>query len=595
MDNLPIHEGMPGQARGPNKPSTSRKPEVLRWRVGQYIKTPSKQKKPKPKPCPNLASTRSKPQLCPRCQHLHPITSTPISHPDPIKLLLNIGTTGLDPFRRKRPEDDIKVYQDIIHDSITFGWKNLIPIESSPGSGYYPWVATCYEFICTDDAHYYSNLYAGLMHMHVIRNGPHALRQLPRPVLEMKGKTLQCLQWEIDHLSDDGLGLARDSLLSTIYVMAGHEPNLAALDIPPLTYAASPMAGYQLLGSTGMMKTEHTHYSALYHLVAQRGGIHEIKTFGVGNQLATGDLVIATQALRPCGFACYWYPHTLTQMGVEPLTPRGEVLKSHFGFGFELLSTQKQMSIDPFLDLLPWLRDVTIAIDHFHHTNGQTPVVGKLIDCTNYIQYRLLALEHHDYTLRDTTSTAPGSGSGTVATVPKAAISALRTIQLAALIYTDLVVFPLSYASGHRYNLARELHAQLNALQGWFLDDPSLHIWVCSMAYIALLPYHIHTEMGKDLKFGIGEVLEGALREGGGGGGRGGGGDRGNELREGGDGGRGREGGGREGRKVQGRYERYLTLMKKWLWWDVVCDGYARDLWRDVGGGGSEWVLKGGT
>lgn len=39
-----------------------------------------------------------------------------IDHHDPIKLLLNLGTIGADPFRRKRPEDDIPVFQDIIHD-----------------------------------------------------------------------------------------------------------------------------------------------------------------------------------------------------------------------------------------------------------------------------------------------------------------------------------------------------------------------------------------------------------------------------------------------------------------------------------------------
>jgi hypothetical protein len=440
--------------------------------------------------------------------------------------------------------------------AITFGWKNLVPIESSPGSGYYPWVATCYEFICTDDSHYYSNLYAGLMHMHIIRHGPHALRQLPRPVLEMKGKTLQCLQWEIDHLHDDGIGLARDSLLSTIYVMAGHEPNLAALVVPPLTYVVSPMADYQLLGSTGLMKTEYTHYSALYHLVAKRGGIHEVKTFGVGNQLATGDLVIATQALRACGFGCYWFPHSLGQMGVEPLMLGGAYLRESFGFNFEMLSTQARMYIEPFLELLPWIRDVTIAIDHFHITEGQTPVMGKLIDCTNYVQYRLLALEHHDYEKKsDLASTAGRS----VASIPRAAASALRIIQLATLIYTDLVVFPLAYASGHRYNVARELHGKLDTLEGWYLGDASLHLWVCSMAYIALLPYHTSTEMGRNLKWGIGEVLNVALQEGA-------------AYRADGDG------------EVEERYERYLQLMKTWLWWDIVCDGYARDLWRDVVG-----------
>jgi hypothetical protein len=560
MDNVPVREGMLGGARGPNKPR--QKPEVLRWRVGQYIKTPGKQKKTKSKTCPDIAFNRTKPQLCSRCKTLHPILSTRalVDHPDPIKLLLNIGTIGVDPFRRKRPEDDIAVYQDIIHDSITFGWKNLVPIESSPGSGYYPWVATCYEFICTDDSHYYSNLYAGLMHMHIIRHGPHALRNLPRPVLEMKGKTLQCLQWEIDHLHDDGVGLARDSLLSTIYVMAGHEPNLAALEIPPLQYVASPMAGFQLLGSTGMMKTEYTHYSALYHLVAKRGGIHEVKTFGVGNQLATGDLVTATQALRPCGFGCYWFPHTFGEMGVEPLQAGEELLRKSFGFGFEMLSTQMRMYIEPFLDFLPWIRDVTVAIDRFYGTGGQTPVVGKLINCTNYVQYRLLALEHHDYQKRSDQGRVAVE-SVAVIPVPKLAVSALRMIQLPTLIYTDLVIFPLAYASGHRYNVARELYSKLSTFDGRYLGDSSLHLWICSMAYIALLPYHTTTEMGTDLKGRLREVLEVVVPE-----------HTGHEE---------------DGRAEVGeRYERYIQLMEGWLWWDVVCDGYARDLWRDVVGFG---------
>lgn len=267
-------------------------------------------------------------------------------------------------------------------------------------------------------------------------------------------------------------------------------------------------------------------------------------------------------------------------MGVTFLIPCSQDTRNSFGFNFELLSHKISVYIEPFLELLPRIRDVTIAIDCFLRTDGVTPVVWEVIELGNWVQYHLLCLEHHSYDRRsrwqkhhqhqhqhqDQATPKRNLSFNLNPNIPPTngtSASPLRILQLASLVYSDLVIFPLAFASGMRYKLARTLHRSLKHLPNadeeyydgavYFLDDTKLELWVLSMGYIACLP-HASSSVAVYFKSRLREILDVVVpvapdEEGG-----------------------------------HSRYERYLDIMRGWLWWDVVLDGYARDLWRDLCG-----------
>jgi hypothetical protein len=94
---------------------------------------------------------------CRRCKASHSVpTSVTLLRRRP-RIVRSVGTAGPDPFRYRRCEDDDPFVQQILQDSITWAWANIIPIEASPGK--YPIIHTFLEFMYRNDAAYYTYVY----------------------------------------------------------------------------------------------------------------------------------------------------------------------------------------------------------------------------------------------------------------------------------------------------------------------------------------------------------------------------------------------------------------------------------------------------
>ena len=117
-------------------------------------------------------------------------------------------------------------------------------------------------------------------------------------------------------------------------------------------------------------------------------------------------------------------------------------LWSVFGSKFETIKTATTFAtyLQPLLDLVPAIRDVTVAADYFLPSKGQAPRVGEVTGATNQVQYRLLCLILPS---KPKSSTLQKSDSLLQPTqLIRSPSRTLEILRLAALIYSDLVISP---------------------------------------------------------------------------------------------------------------------------------------------------------
>ena len=99
----------------------------------------------------------------------------------------------------------------------------------------------------------------------------------------MKGKALKQLQRKVENLNGS---MPSDEMLSIILSLSAHEPNEKAIASCVPSFPQSPLAKTQVLDSVAYMKTEPSHFRALYRLVELRGGLQNICSFGIAHTIA---------------------------------------------------------------------------------------------------------------------------------------------------------------------------------------------------------------------------------------------------------------------------------------------------------------------
>ena len=230
--------------------------------------------------------------------------------------------------------------------------------------------------------------------------------------------------------------------------------------------------------------------------------------------------------------------------------------------------------VRPFIDLLPFLKNLTVSLDCYRRRASSHTRAGPLIATANSAHYRVLCIKHQpreaalqnersqplaesrptDTNLQPpktaTLKAKPGlvnrpvqwkPAVSTMASSPLA-IQTLEIMRLTTLIYSDLVIFPLGFVSGVRFMLARSLHAILRRPSTYLISEPNLEMWVLFMGAIACLPDQLSSPPGawlvEKLKNMIGFICG----------------------------------------KVDPKGT-FLRIMEGFLWWDHVFGAYFRDLW----------------
>ena len=161
-------------------------------------------------------------------------------------------------------------------------WPSIVPRQSH--RGVYPVVSTWYGYLREEPAAFFTYLYVGEMALRYRRSGATGFKyQLPFS-LELRGKALYHLQKQVNGVKR----VASDRLLSVILSLAVHEPNQKLLADPTkrMAISLSPLASFQTLDFVSHMATDATHMRAIYRLVPERGGLKNVKTFGIADTLA---------------------------------------------------------------------------------------------------------------------------------------------------------------------------------------------------------------------------------------------------------------------------------------------------------------------
>lgn len=162
-------------------------------------------------------------------------------------------------------------------------WGSIVPRESEPGV--YPVVSTWYTYLKAEPAAFFAYLYVAEIALRIKRLGLNGFSTSLPVSLELKGKALSYLQKCIDNLK----GPAPDVVHSVILSLGAHEPNYDILvkdHSQSVAPSPSPMAKTQSLDTVSYMSPQPSHMQALYQLVPERGGLQNIKTFGIADTLA---------------------------------------------------------------------------------------------------------------------------------------------------------------------------------------------------------------------------------------------------------------------------------------------------------------------
>ncbi|OAG40682.1 hypothetical protein AYO21_05178 [Fonsecaea monophora] len=303
--------------------------------------------------------------------------------------------------------------------------------------------------------------------------------------------------------------------------------------IPPQPHPVSPLAKTQSLHLFSLLNVVEAHVKAVAQLVSLKGGLGAVDTYGVRDTLLLADIYFSSILGTRPGQVWPTPVTNLVDAGLHSLDARAEHLVSQLGTGFGPFKLDDDLRV-----VLQLMCDLVVALDHHVRKGSHPPEWSDIILQRNAVQNKLLWLKpstHEEFVK-----------AGTLNNITR----------LAANIFSDMVLFPLSPATGIKPRLAGELRRCLRTLPILDIEEygpPSeFFLWVLTLGGIAAsFTRHRGWYIEKLAEY-YGEVLVLC-----------------------------KSGSGSE----SGSDDSILKRMRPFLWWADVCDRPARLLWaqsRDV-------------
>ncbi|EXJ75487.1 uncharacterized protein A1O5_02183 [Cladophialophora psammophila CBS 110553] len=272
-------------------------------------------------------------------------------------------------------------------------------------------------------------------------------------------EALNCARNEIESMN----GPPSDGLILAVIILAvnGTRPQ----QIPPQPHPLSPLAKTQSLHLFSMLNVVEPHVRAVAQLVALKGGLEAVDTYGVRDTVLLSDIYFSSiLGKRP---AQVWpVPVTsLVDAGLHTLDASAERLSSQLGSGFNSFKVDKDLR-----RVLQLMCDLTVALDHHVRGGIYAPELSDIVLQRNAVQNKLLWFQppmNDDLGKVDTFN---------------------NITHIAANIYSDMVLFPLNPATGIKPRLAGELRRCLKApiLDIEEYGPPSdMFLWVLTVGGIA--------------------------------------------------------------------------------------------------------------
>ena len=179
-----------------------------------------------------------------------------------------------------------------------------------------------------------------------------------------------------------------------------------------------------------------------------------------------------------------------TAISTLELDNEASTLRQQFASRFKNFSLLSWQFLEPLFELLPDLRDVTVAVDMHHRTKGQQPQLNHLVDFANSVHWRALSLCDRKFESPGNCSCTPADTSAEndqnedhvmMSTIVK---QTLQPVRLAVLIFSNLVIFPITFSAGVGTNLASSLRDLYENHQVRVFET-DLEMWVLAMGCLA--------------------------------------------------------------------------------------------------------------
>ncbi|RMZ77562.1 hypothetical protein DV737_g4294, partial [Chaetothyriales sp. CBS 132003] len=374
----------------------------------------------------------------------------------------------------RRDSDYEPLVAEIWNDQIHRGWPRAIPYTTPEGVNVA--VRQCVKFISTDDSAYYILLCGGIIGYTSWRHDRVSIKTLPQLFHKTRISAVRALRKDIASL---GHRMPSDALLASILSFALQETvyHNDAVECPP--WPKSPLARAQLLNWAGGLHHHSHHLDAFFGLLQRRGGFETVTDPGLRRLVHICDLLTSSLTATAPRFPRPDSGQSPVSINQLDLDAGALQLSSTFGARFKQFSPLSWQFLEPLVDLLPDLRQVTVAIDMHHRSLGQAPPLGKLADLANYVHWSILSL-------RDASEPAIRTDATDATEVGMRAIArqTLEPVRLAILVFSNLLIFPVSISAGVAAYLASSLrdlyeHNQVR------IFEPEFEAWILAMGYIA--------------------------------------------------------------------------------------------------------------
>jgi hypothetical protein len=355
-------------------------------------------------------------------------------------------------------------------------WANVSPSdETATRKG---WMMCALE----NPVAFYALAFAASQHHNYLLKGndPHTGGHLIR--LSYKTSAIKLINEQINFL--DGRPIP-DHLLIAILSMGahGHKP-LESSDAKQSAYMdkvrgpKSPLASAQMIDFYGHMDQETAHMSALRTLLAHNKGIAGIKLPGLAGALELGDLLHSTITHQKPGLRAGRSVADLPEIAQFLPLDDEETFAPMVTFPLRHASSLPDNTPSTkLLNILTLAQTVTTALTHYQNQNisamdpKSTAVsIRQLILARNYVHHSMLSL--------------PEANS-----LWGSQFALYNVLRITALIYSDLVLFPLPKQTGVRGRYAAMLREVLqgkgSGVGGLWCDEAALMLWACLMGAVA--------------------------------------------------------------------------------------------------------------
>ena len=256
----------------------------------------------------------------------------------------------------------------------------------------------------------------------------------------------------------------------SIMTLSGHGEVVPDEDsAKPHGYTESPLTRANRVDIFAKLQITDAHAQAIGTFVEKKGGLDQITLPGFRNLLCLKDVLQASIKGTQPRLPYVGDKESLVSSGKHVLDYKALEFNATLGTGFEHAGIVA-VSTDLYTALLG-VCELTGALDHLQRHENNPPALVDMVEYRLYVQYRLISL-------------APVDAMGALHDDDYT----YESCRIAALMYSDLKVWPLPHSTKTRPRLATQLRHTLERHESTtpevgFPEDPLL--WIAMMGAIA--------------------------------------------------------------------------------------------------------------